>query len=407
MSDIHEKYDFFFSYTRQSQRHGWTAFTIVQQLCRLLERCGRTCFFDAKCLPGRDVASCVKHAGSATVLVFLLDDSFPTKWCLKEIEEAIDNRVPIITVFDMYNFTFKEVGKDAWWAKRIPPAVIQAVFAKGTIHFNSHPDFAEQAEHLFEERLVKLWQEQRLPSGPSPRPHKIADNKDQCSMPVRTAPASVPPSPSPRSVPNTPMSRLTIRVTDFDDEHMMARPQSSPSGRLPQSSLSGAPGITECNIHNTDPCSTPVSTVLSSASSPSASSVPSTSLSGFHIEVPDSDDTSMTTQLQLSRSTRIPPSPLKGTCWNTEFSMATSQCDRIRFSSDVVFGDEDSCSTSASTVASSVPSPSQLAAAPTPPSHSLVFSVRLAPDVVSGFSDLPLEGMVNTTRFGFQGAHFL
>lgn len=135
---------------------------IVQLLSRLLQRRGRSCFFDASSLVAEDVASCEKHAGAAAVLVCVLDDSFPSKWCLKEIDQAIKNGVPIVTVFDMYYFTFKDVGKDAWWKKRIPAAVTQAVFAKGTIHFNSHPDFLEQAEQRFEERLLNLWTAQFL-----------------------------------------------------------------------------------------------------------------------------------------------------------------------------------------------------------------------------------------------------
>lgn len=133
----------------------------VHRLHTLLEDCGRSCFFDATSLIAEDVASCVKHAGATSVLVCILDDCFPSKWCLKEIEQAMRNGVTIITVYDMFRFTFNDVGKDEWMKKPdIPFEVTQAVFAKGAIPFNSHPDFFKQSMQLFEGRLMNLWQAQ-------------------------------------------------------------------------------------------------------------------------------------------------------------------------------------------------------------------------------------------------------
>jgi len=154
-------YDVFFSYTQQSKETGWAARMFTQQLSRILGRRGKACFLDACSLVAQDIRTCLCHAGSVAVLVCVLDDAFPSAWCLAEIESAIRNGVPIITVFDMLSFNFKDVGKQSWQRKLvngmpIPVEVIQAVFSKGTIHFNSHPIYVDTAEKDFEDNLMRL-----------------------------------------------------------------------------------------------------------------------------------------------------------------------------------------------------------------------------------------------------------
>merc|ERR1712118_57236 len=101
-------YDCFFSYTRQSTVRGWAAKMFVQQLAKILQHHGISCFFDTESLIGEEVATCVDRAGSAAVLVCVLDDAFPSKWCLKEIRNAIQNHVPIISIFDQDCFRFQD-----------------------------------------------------------------------------------------------------------------------------------------------------------------------------------------------------------------------------------------------------------------------------------------------------------
>lgn len=107
-------------------------------------------------LVGKKVAACVEHAGAASVLVCVLDDAFPSKYCLAEIQEAIAKGRPIITIFDSNRFQWKDVGKPAWWSKRIPGEVIQKVFERGTVFFNSHPVYKTVAEKEFVDVMMKL-----------------------------------------------------------------------------------------------------------------------------------------------------------------------------------------------------------------------------------------------------------
>lgn len=166
---------------------GWAAKMFVQQLVRIMEHRGKSCFFDAASLVGEEVATCLSHAGCAAVLVCVLDDAFPSKWCLGEINNAISKEVPIITIFDQDCFRFQDVGKEAWWRKGIPAEVVQAVFARGTIHFNSHPYFVQTAEQKFEECLMTLLQSQSpLPASvvQTPQAAKVDRNdngQDQCT----------------------------------------------------------------------------------------------------------------------------------------------------------------------------------------------------------------------------------
>lgn len=156
MTRCHDAYDCFFSYTRQSSESGWAAKSFVHQLARLLQRLGKSCFYDAESLVGEKVVKCVHLAGSAGVLVCILDDAFPSMWCLREIVQAITHSVPIVTIYDQEQFLFKEVGKDAWLRKQIPCDIVQAVFARGSIPFNSHPFYVEGAEQKFRECLMNL-----------------------------------------------------------------------------------------------------------------------------------------------------------------------------------------------------------------------------------------------------------
>lgn len=120
-----------------------------------------TCFYDVGCLPCCEIKSCTEQAGASRVLICVLDDKFPSRWCLKEIEAAISSQVPIIPIFDQNQFKWEEVGKPAWWTKkvcgrRIPGSIVQAVFARGAIHFNGHPDYIDLAENLCVKRLLSL-----------------------------------------------------------------------------------------------------------------------------------------------------------------------------------------------------------------------------------------------------------
>lgn len=136
----------------------------VQLLKRVIAPPGSsspTCFYDVEGLVGEEVASCVECAAAAKILVCVLDETFPTKYCLREIEAAIANNRPIITVFDGNRFLWKDVGKPAWWSKKvngihIPMEVIQKVFERGTICFNTHPDYQPAAEKRFVEVVNRL-----------------------------------------------------------------------------------------------------------------------------------------------------------------------------------------------------------------------------------------------------------
>lgn len=158
--------DFFMCHTKQSSRSGWSSTMFVRDLTRLLRRQRHSVFVDMDSLSGQEVSSCLRHARSAKVLVCVLDDAFPTRWCLEEIHAAIANEVPIVTILDMSRFLWSEVGKDTWWTKRIggariTPDVIDRVFARATIFFNGHIDYVDQAENRVTSRLRKLL----------PRPH--------------------------------------------------------------------------------------------------------------------------------------------------------------------------------------------------------------------------------------------
>lgn len=170
-------YDFFISYTRQSQRREWAAGMFTQQLSSILQHGGKSCFYDASSLVAEDISTCLSHAGSTGVLICILDDAFPSRWCLAEIEAAIRNAVPIVTVFDMFKFNFEDVGKDGWREKLvnglpIPHGVIQKVFSKGTIYFNSHPSYVRVAEQEFQQKALRLLRRHRstasVPRGVSP-----------------------------------------------------------------------------------------------------------------------------------------------------------------------------------------------------------------------------------------------
>lgn len=155
-----DTYDFFMCHTKQSTL--WSSEAFVRALGSSLRKRGMTVFFDVEALQGREIADAVRFAGTARVLICVLDDKFPTMWCLREIEKAVQNEVPIITVMDQKEFNWREVGKDMWFNKTvegesIPRSLIDKVFKMGTIMYSSHPNYETAAE----ERLLQLLGERR------------------------------------------------------------------------------------------------------------------------------------------------------------------------------------------------------------------------------------------------------
>jgi hypothetical protein len=115
----------------------------------MLSHHGKCCFFDQHDLQGKLIQDCAEHASRAKALICVLDDAFPTPWCLEEIQAAINSATPIYTVFDMSKFLWSEVGKEAWFNKGISHSIVRKVFERGTIHFNSHASYRNTAEDAF------------------------------------------------------------------------------------------------------------------------------------------------------------------------------------------------------------------------------------------------------------------
>jgi len=172
--------DCFFSYTRQSERRGWVARMLVLHLARILQHRGQSHFIDSESLCGSCIETCIGQAGSARVLICMLDDAFPSRWCYQEILAAIGRRVPIVTVFDQECFRFEDVGKDVWRRRNLPDEVVQAVFARGAVPFNTNPHYVGVAEKVFEETLMNLLQTQQkrpLPARVMPGPEEEEDTQ--------------------------------------------------------------------------------------------------------------------------------------------------------------------------------------------------------------------------------------
>ena len=78
------------------------------------------------------------------MLIVVLDDVAPSKWMAMEIRAAAGNNVVIQTVLRKDKFTWAQVGKDTWWAKRrthpyqeyLTPELIQTTFARPAIEFD-------------------------------------------------------------------------------------------------------------------------------------------------------------------------------------------------------------------------------------------------------------------------------
>ena len=141
----------FLSHTKQSKQ--WCAEDFVRDsLWDYLRRERKMySFYDRVHLPGGDIARCIEASKLVTVLIVVLDDVAPSKWMAMEIEAAAGNKVAIQTIYRKDKFTWAQVGKDAWWAKRgtspyrayLTPELIQTTFTRPAIEFDCTAVFLE------------------------------------------------------------------------------------------------------------------------------------------------------------------------------------------------------------------------------------------------------------------------
>jgi hypothetical protein len=164
--------DFFICHTKSSQL--WECGRFAQfQIRKPLRDLGFSVFFDVKDLQGQRIPTCEQAAAESRVLIAVLDDAFPSEWCLREMAAAKKNGVPIQTVLDTAKFTWRDAGKESWRRKRvngqpIDESLIQYAFLHGTFMYNGFPDYADLSESLFLEVLLRnlpLWGHPREPSG--------------------------------------------------------------------------------------------------------------------------------------------------------------------------------------------------------------------------------------------------
>jgi hypothetical protein len=75
----------------------------------------------------------------------VLDDCAPTLWMQKEIAAALENGIPVQTIYCTDHFQWPECGKDTWFAKGINRNLTQNAFSLPTIRFNTDPLFLPAA----------------------------------------------------------------------------------------------------------------------------------------------------------------------------------------------------------------------------------------------------------------------
>eukprot|EP00930_Biecheleria_cincta_P097349 TRINITY_DN89073_c0_g1_i1.p1 TRINITY_DN89073_c0_g1~~TRINITY_DN89073_c0_g1_i1.p1 ORF type:complete len:538 (-),score=123.65 TRINITY_DN89073_c0_g1_i1:108-1721(-) len=119
----------------------------ARELYQLLSKQGYTVFLDVIDLPVGTVDECVNVVKDAKVLLVILDDHFPSQWCLEEIKAALSSGRFIQCIYNEFKFDWDQVGKPAWWAKGLPYEVIAGIFAQPAISYHRH--------HLYEDGAIR------------------------------------------------------------------------------------------------------------------------------------------------------------------------------------------------------------------------------------------------------------
>lgn len=128
----------------------------ARELYQLLSQQGYTVFLDVIDLPEGTVDECVKVVKDAKVLLVILDDHFPSQWCLQEIKAALSSGRFIQCIYNEFKFDWDQVGKPAWWDKGLAYEVIGGIFAQTTISYHRHRCYEDGAIRHTLEVLYEL-----------------------------------------------------------------------------------------------------------------------------------------------------------------------------------------------------------------------------------------------------------
>lgn len=153
--------DVFLCHTKQSVKNETKSW--MREVYRHLTQHGLIVFFDEVSLPGCSISACIKEATCAKVVLAVLDDVFPTKWCQLELAGALEGGALVQTIYDTETFTWEQVGKDAWLQKDLRDigdvekiAFVNAVFSLPAIPYNRNLVFLEAAQKNMLKILERL-----------------------------------------------------------------------------------------------------------------------------------------------------------------------------------------------------------------------------------------------------------
>jgi len=107
-----KQYDYFLSHKKHHSKHANQFEAVALSIHDNLKAKGYVGFFDKDCLETISLEALEDAvSNSATVVIFLHDETCTSEWCRKEWQCASDNDIPCIVIADVFNFT-KQVMLD-------------------------------------------------------------------------------------------------------------------------------------------------------------------------------------------------------------------------------------------------------------------------------------------------------